>query len=528
MADEYDVIVIGGGIAGAAAAAALTRRGYRLLLLDQQDFAAGATAASPRLIVGGLLDLQRRDLRSLHRHLRAREGLLRQRPHLAQPLPLLLPWYAAARRRRLRLRAALLTFDSLTPRKVAPAHQRLSRTQTQRVEPALQSLGLRAADRYYEALATHPERLCLEFLAAAREAGADLRNYAAVDAVLVTDGVAHAVDYHDVLTGVRHHATARALINATGPWLDTVLESTGQHLRPLTQPVREALLVLDLDGRLPRHAIRLPSADGPDVLAVPWQNHLVISGTRVPYPGDPAAARPDAWEIDHLLAQAARALPGIGIDRAHLAYALAAVVARPLRGNAAGRVINHRADGVERLFSVVGAELGTAAALGDAIARQVRRAIGAPPRSGRPRPLPPRAPGRVPFLPPDVGDHLRARYGPRAPDVAAYVALDPALSEPLSPAHPDIGAQVVYAVEQEGARLIGDVLFRRTLVGLTQDLGRAALPRVATLMAQRLGWTEAQRAGAMLAYDRDLEARVRVATSGPTTPPTATRRRALG
>jgi hypothetical protein len=124
-------------------------------------------------------------------------------------------------------------------------------------------------------------------------------------------------------------------------------------------------------------------------------------------------------------------------------------------------------------------------------------------RSG-PRALPPRAPGHVSFLPPETLAHLRGRYGQRSADVAAYAAQDPSLAAPISPHHPDIGAQVVYAIEHEHARTVGDVLLRRTPVGRTRGLGRPAAPRVAAILGARLGWSDAERAQAVRDYELEL------------------------
>lgn len=98
-------------------------------------------------------------------------------------------------------------------------------------------------------------------------------------------------------------------------------------------------------------------------------------------------------------------------------------------------------------------------------------------------------------------------YGMRAPEVAAYAAADSSLAKPISEHHPDIGAQVAYGVDHEGARTVADILLRRTVIGLTEDLGRSAARSTSEIMGNRLGWSEEQRAQAVRDYFVELHRR---------------------
>ena len=517
---DYDVVVVGGGIIGAAAARALTRQGYRILLLEQADFASGSTAASTRLIQGGGPAPGAGPLRQLPEATLARERLLRSRPHLVQPQPFLLPVFAGDGRSPSLVRARLALNDLLTPRKVAPWSRGFSLREVQRLEPSLTTTGLRAVYRFHDALVEAPERLCIAYLAEAREAGADLRNYASVDFIVMGDGGASAVDFHDVHSGRRHTATTRVVLNAAGPWLDAVLQATSRPLRPRLHAQRGSHVVVDLEGRGPSQGIVAPGAEGRPIFVIPWLGHHVVGTMEAPVGAEEVGAvHAPSHEIDALLDAAEQLLPGVGMDRAHALYAYAGVWPRGLGSNGAPTqgwaIIDHAAERAPGLLSVVGGSLTTAERTGQRAVRMVREALGRPPRRRRPQALPPRAPTNLSFLPPETVAHLRARYGQRSPDVAAYAGLDPELAELISPAHADIGAQVVYALEHEGALTVGDVLLRRTPVGLTHDLGRAAAPRVAAIMQGRMGWSEAERAQAVRDYDLELQRRLTVLRPRP-------------
>ena len=500
MTPQYDVIIIGGGINGAAIASAVGARGYRTLVLEQGDFASGTTSASTKLIHGGLRYLETGDARLVHESLQSREQLLRERPHLVQPLGFLLPVYRGDPRPAAVIRSGLLLYDLLSPRKVTPWHRSFSTRQLQRREPSISTDGLDAAYLFYDAQVTMPERLTLEYLAEARSSGADLRNYSAVDFIIVDRGRARGVDFHDVLTGRRSSAAARLVVNAAGPWVDAVLEATGKTLERRVGGTRGSHLVLNLERRGPRNAVLLSArSDGRPVFIVPWLEHHIIGTTDVHDPGDPTNIRTQPWEIDYLIAEASRALPGIGIERRNVLYAYSGI--RPLPRVSGGAseaaitrrsfVIDHQAEGVGRLVSIVGGKLTTARNLADHVAQHVGAVIGSPRARGI-RALPAAPQARTTFLPAHTQEHLRATYGPRAPEVAAYTAIDPELAKPLSPHHTDIGAQVAFAVDHEGARTVADVLLRRTAVGLTRDLGRAAALPTAHIMQPRMGWSDDQ------------------------------------
>ncbi|MXX81103.1 MAG: glycerol-3-phosphate dehydrogenase/oxidase [Chloroflexi bacterium] len=509
---DYDVIIIGGGINGVATASSVAARGYRTLVLEQDDFASGTTSASTKLIHGGLRYLETGDARLVHESLQSRERLLRERSHLVRPMGFILPVYEGDPRPPWYIRSGLALYDVLSPRKVSPWHSSFSRRELQRFEPSISTERMRAAYLYYDAQVWSPERLTLEYLAEARGSGADLRNHAAVDYIIVDGGRARGVDFHDVLTGRRSTASGRLVINAAGPWVDAVLDATGRSLQKRIGGTRGSHLVLDLEGRGPRHAV-LASAqsDGRPMFVTPWLDHHIVGTTDVRDDGNPSDVRAAGWEIDYLIAEAARVLPGLGIEHRNALYAYSGV--RPLaragesvfEGAISRRsfLVDHASEGVERLLSIVGGKLTTASALGAKVSASVAQQIGRPRARGIAA-LPEIPTSRAVFLTPETHEHLRMVYGQRAPQVAAYAASDPTLAEPISGRHRDIGAQVLYAVAHEHARTVADVLLRRTIVGLTKDLGRSAAAPTAAIMAKRLGWSDEVRDQAVRDYFAEL------------------------
>ena len=186
----YDVVIIGGGICGAASARALTRRGYRILLLDRADFASGSTAAGTRLVQGGLQYLESGRARQLHESLHAREAPAAQpaAPGASAAVPVArLPRRAP---RAALVRAGLTVYDVFTPRKVAPWSRTFRCGPSSGWSRPWRPRGCGRPSASTTGWWSCPSGLCLEYLAEAREGGADLRNYASVDFILAARAAA--------------------------------------------------------------------------------------------------------------------------------------------------------------------------------------------------------------------------------------------------------------------------------------------------------------------------------------------------
>src|SRR5438876_8417012 len=141
--DTYDLLVVGGGINGTAIAEEAAARGLSVLLVEKADLGSGTSAASSKLIHGGLRYLQYGELCLVRESLRDRELLLRRRPHLVRPIELLIPVYEGGPVPPWKLEAGLLLYDRLAGKTRLPRHRRLSRQETLRREPNLEPKGLR-------------------------------------------------------------------------------------------------------------------------------------------------------------------------------------------------------------------------------------------------------------------------------------------------------------------------------------------------------------------------------------------------
>ncbi len=242
-----DLAVVGAGINGAAIAREAALAGLSVALFDRGDVGGGTTAASTRLIHGGLRYLEHAELGLVYESLRERERLLELAPHLVRPLELTLPLYRGAKRARWQVRLGLAAYDLLALGSRLPRHRMLGRDALRARLPGLAEAGLVGGAVYWDAQVRFPERLVVELVLDACAHGARLHTHSPVTRIRVEDGAAAGVEWRDG-DGQARFTAASTVVNAAGPWIDV---GTRIHRRHEGQPSRRrAVSRCARDGRL--------------------------------------------------------------------------------------------------------------------------------------------------------------------------------------------------------------------------------------------------------------------------------------
>jgi glycerol-3-phosphate dehydrogenase len=489
----FDVAIVGGGIVGAGVARDAALRGLRVALIERADFGGGTTAASTRLIHGGLRYLETLDLRLVRMDLRERETLLHIAPHLVKPLPFLVPLYRGVGFSRSMLRAGMLLYDLLSFEKSLPRHRFLSAGEARALEPALRADGLTGAALYYDAQVSSPERLAIENIVDAHAHGAVALNYVEATGVRLDRGRVSAVQVVDRLTGEPAEVAARVTVNASGPWFDrvgAVLATAGPQRVRTTKGIHVAARSITQVALLLHSRI-----DGRVVFSIPWAGHCWFGTTDSEFSGDPATAHATDEEIDYLLRSAADYVPAAGQVETY--WSCAGVRALARKAGPASRVSRRHHVVVEPsgVVSIIGGKITGFRQIAADATDAVCRALG---HQGRAltatQPLPG---GRAA---PDPADYLATVYGTRASEVRQLVDTDPQLGKRLSMDCPDIGAQVVFSVRHEFCRRLEDFMLRRSFLGFRADRGRQAASAASLLMKHELGWSEKERLAELAQY----------------------------
>jgi glycerol-3-phosphate dehydrogenase len=520
-ASEFDVLVVGGGATGAAIARDAALRGLRVALCEAGDWASQTSSHSSQLIHGGLRYLQYGDLGLVFEGLTERRRLMTIAPHLCRPLEFLFPAYAGESPGLRTLGLGIVLYNALALWRPPVAARRLGAGEVYAASPLLRTAGLAGAQLYVDCQ-TDDARLVLENVMDAADADAVTVSHLPVQS-LIRDrtGRARGAVAVDTETGATLRISARAIVNATGPFSDAF--DRGRHnLRP-TLGVH---LVFDA-ARIPlggRALVLRSPNDNRLFFALPAGPRTVIGTTdtdwtapgtspHAPRVGDPIRARHS--DVNYLLEAANHAFPAADLtgDDVIATYAglrpLVAVPAHTPSSTSREHELIREPDGV---VSIVGGKLTTLRRMGEEVVDRVGEllrdrgwgGILGPCITGE-RPLP-GARGEVPDVEgsvasPAVAAHLRRSYGARAGRILNIAGETASLSTRIDPELPYLWAEVVHATQSEQARQVEDVLRRRIpLFRYARDQGLGAAERTARLMAPLLDWSPAQRDASVAAY----------------------------
>nr|WP_233219762.1 glycerol-3-phosphate dehydrogenase [Pleurocapsa sp. CCALA 161] len=525
---EYDVIIIGGGINGAGVARDAALRGLKTILVEQNDFASGSSSWSSRLIHGGLRYLEHFEFPLVRESLKEREILLRIAPHLVAPLQLTIPVYRDCAKRNSKadrsrpywqIWAGMMLYDLLSFDKTLPVHRMLPQAKFKQLFRTLEAENLVGGSQYYDAQVALAERLCLENIISAQNAGAIALNYLEVMELPLENSRITGVVCQDKLTGQRivlRGSPDAVIINTAGPWIDQVCQRGSKAGNQFTignanknGGTKGSHLVVDKFPGAPATTLYVEAkSDGRPFFIIPWLGKYLIGTTDLSYQGDLKQIKADNHEIDYLLQEVNSVIPTANLKRDDVRFTYSGV--RPLP-NSEGKkpgsitrkhiIFDHHQEGVDNLFSLIGGKLTTYRHVGEEMVDQILRRMKRSPRSCQTAFLP--LPGCI--LPQDkriqqtineYGSSLSIEtiyylfsvYGAIALEVLALTKENPTLGECISPDLLDIKAQIVYAVTKESAHTLVDILRRRSTLAINGHYGLNLLPVVTKTLQQYCGW----------------------------------------
>jgi glycerol-3-phosphate dehydrogenase len=360
---------------------------------------------------------------------------------------------------------------------------------------------------YWDAQVELPERLVIDALRAAADAGSTVRNHVRPTGLVRDAGSVTALELTSETTGQTAVVRTSQVVNASGPWADETLAAMGIHRQPLMRLNQGIHLVYP---HLADHAIAFEHPDdGRLCFMVPWQGGTMVGTTETDIAtiGD-AAIR--SSEVEYL-ARATRARfrtpeaeqPLWGI------VGVRSLINQPGRANKVSRrhvLVDHAADDARGLVTVAGGKLTAwrsiaAEVVDDVLGSRDRDALRPLPIGG---PVPPSAP---PTGTDGTAERLWRLYGAHVGEVEAMTGADPWWAEPLMAGQPAIHAEIVHAIEHEWAVTLADLVHRRLMLGFGPDLGRGAAEAIATVCHERLGWDEGRVSRELVEFDRETAER---------------------
>ena len=523
----YDLLIIGGGIAGISIARDAALRGLSVAIVDKSDFAAATTSASSKLIHGGLRYLQNLELGLVRESLRERRVLSNIAPHMVHPLTFLMPLYGKGIRSRLKMALGLTAYDLLAydrnrlddPEKAIPAHRTLSRSEAVALEPGIESPQLTGGIIFYDYQMHFPERLALACLQSAVEAGAVAANYVEAREFIQEEGRIVGARLRDNF-GNAPDFTVRAslVINAAGPWSDLLMDDI-INKRSAKRLIRSKGIHILTRCLTKGHAVAALTDKG-HFFILPWGGYSLIGTTDTVYRGDPDGFRVTEKDITDFVAAINEAYPGAELKRSDVLFFYGGL--RPIvdqtssttdeedrekdsySASRAAEVLDHEVEGGPLgVITAIGGKWTTARALAEQVVDLAMVKLGkdAVPCKSAENPVfggdtgifadfVAAAKKRYGTLSPETVEHLAKNYGTAMNDVVRLAEETPALYARLDADTPAIAAEVWYAMQNEMALTLDDILFRRTGIGAFGLPRTALLDQITELMSLSLGLTQ--------------------------------------
>ena len=507
--DTFDVLVIGGGATGTGVALDATSRGLKTALVERDDFSAGSSSRSTKLVHGGVRYLEqavkrldRTQFNLVRDALKERAILLKIAPHLAHPLPILTPlynWFQIPY-----MMTGLKLYDTLAGRANLKSSRFVSRDEAIRRFPMLKKEGLRGAVLYYDGQFDDARMNVSLALTAAHE-GAAVANHLEVTALLKDSKQLSGASVRDTLTGKTWDIRAKTVINATGPFLDAIRQLDDPDAPPMLTASSGVHIVLDSRFSPPDTGLLIPQTDDGRVLfLLPWLGYTLFGTTDNPATIEPNP-EPSEGDIDYLLSYLGRYfdVPATKADILATWSGLRPLVSDPKAADTANlsrdHVINSSDSG---LITIAGGKWTTYRKMAlDTVdeALAVGKLQAGPSNTEDLKLVGAKGfdPDGATFLKQqfsladDIAQYLNRAYGDRAVKLAELAKLHP---ERLVPGHPQLEAEVIYSATYEGACTATDFLARRTrLAFLDQKAALAALSKVIKLMGETLSWDDARK-----------------------------------
>lgn len=485
--EPWDIVIIGGGATGLGVAVDAASRGYRTLLLEQHDFAKGTSSRSTKLVHGGVRYLQQGNLSLVLEALRERGIMRRNAPHLVRDLPFVVPnydWWEAPF-----YGIGLRMYDMLAGKHGLGPSRNLSRDATIEKLPTIETEGLRGGVIYHDGQ-FDDSRLAVNLAQTAHDQGAVLLNYMPVTGILKENDLVCGVECADMETGETYTTRAKVVVNATGVFTDAVRKMHDDEIRPMMSLSQGVHIVLPRKFLGGDTAIMVPHTDDGRVLfAIPWHDCVVVGTTDTPV--DEATLEPRALpeEVAFIMKHAAQYLTDdpTPTDVLSVFAGLRPLVSEGDDEDTAAISRDHTIN-ISRfgLLTVTGGKWTTYRRMAE---DTVDHAMMLGSLEDRP------------CVTKDLNIHGYHRhgnstdglgfYGSDAARIRELAENEPVLGKQLHPKLSITGAQVVWAVREEMARTVEDVLSRRTrclLLNARASMETAA--DVARIMAHELGHGE--------------------------------------
>ncbi len=297
----FDLVVVGGGITGAGVARDAASRGMSVALIDQQDFSAGTSSRSSKLIHGGIRYLENFEFGLVFEALRERRLLFDIAPHLVHPLKFVLPLYRSGRVRPFIMSLGMWLYDALALFDAPELHQKLNVDEVKEVVPWLNQSDLLCAYSYYDAY-MDDDRLVHETMRSAFSYGAQCANYVSALGANFENGKITSINARDEISKQEFVIRGRHFVSAVGPWTDLLNQKIDHQWKNRMRPTKGIHLTFSRE-RFPLEDAVVMALEKEDrvIFAIPREEMVIVGTTDTDFKGDPSTVKTETRDVDYLL-----------------------------------------------------------------------------------------------------------------------------------------------------------------------------------------------------------------------------------
>ncbi|HEY9169469.1 MAG TPA: glycerol-3-phosphate dehydrogenase/oxidase [Lutibacter sp.] len=514
---NFDVIIIGGGITGAAVAYTAAGRGLSVALFEKKDYGGATSAATSKLIHGGLRYLANMEFKLVRESLHERRILGNIAPNFVYPLPFLFPNYKRWKGNMWKMAAGMFLYDALSydkkytwdKSKQLPNHKTISFKKTIEQEPNLIKKDLRNATVFYDYQSIFPERLTLSFIKSAAEYGAKVSNYAIVeDFVYDDENKISGVKVKDLILNKTKTVKGSLIINCGGTWADKILNMASKS-KNLNHKVRRSegvhIITKKISGN---NVVSLKKKDGGHMMIMPWRNHSLIGTTDKEYEGDP-----DDYEVSKEslmeVIQAVNENFEKKISYSDIKHAYGGL--RPLvddqtkgsyQSSRKYEVYDNALEGIQGIITIEGGKYTTSRGLATEVINLVSKKLnktlsetvsdnlylsGCEIRDMKQFMIKQHI--NYSDFSKETVEYVSRNYGTESKIVFHIARGNPDYAEVISQ-DGEILAEVVYAINYECAKTLKDIMLRRTGTGTLGNPGKEVFDKIIKVAAELLDWDE--------------------------------------
>lgn len=537
---EFDLIVIGGGITGATVAYEAASRGLSVALIEKSDFGSATSAATSKMIHGGLRYLSTFQFSLVRESLRERRVLTNIAPNFVHPVPFLFSNYKSDKVSTLKMKIAMLLYELFSfdknwmkdKSKKMPRFKIISTEKIKELVPNANKKELVGAQLYYDCASHSPERLTLAFIKSAINYGASVANYTQMEGFIMEESVKFntikGIKVIDTIKNKKINVYGKLVINCAGPWADLVLDKaksmpphpTGNNILRRSEGIHIITnkLVNDyiFSGFTPTDK---------HFFLVPYRNHTLIGTTDKEFIGNPDEYKVTRKAIEELLEEVNKSFgDGNKIKYEDIVYTYGGL--RPLVEEQTEDVYNssrkyeitgEKKNGIEGLITVEGGKFTTSRRLAEKAVDKALKILKLPKKKSISENtylkgseidnfqdfVLEKQKQYAEFLPERI-EYLAKSYGTEIDKLFEIILENPAYKEALNTDGENL-AQVVFAIRNEMAKTLPDIMLRRTGLAQLGHPSKETLTKVAKLAAKELNWDDEKMKEEIYKLEKILE-----------------------